>query len=103
MGGRVGRKTNLAVDAAKLPDGHFSFSLVSQVWQFCGTDAHDFFAPASYVCRHDRDFSVFEAEWSPNGKSTGLCAGVAAANQPGENITLRDVRQTCVACRGGLY
>jgi hypothetical protein len=88
-GGKVGRKVNLRLAAAKTADGDFSFSFISQVWQFCGTDPHDFFSPGSYICQHDSNFAVFEAEWSPYGNSTSLCAGVAVANLAGEDITLR--------------
>jgi hypothetical protein len=88
-GGKVGRKLNLRSAAARTADGDFSFSFISRVWQFCGTDSHDFFAPGSYICHHNSSFAVFEAEWSPYGNSTDLCAGVAVANRPWENITLR--------------
>jgi hypothetical protein len=88
-GGKVGRKINLQDGAVKTADGDFSFSFISQVWQFCGTDSHDFFSPGSYICQHDSNFAVFEAQWSPYGSGTGLCAGVAVANLAWENITLR--------------
>ena len=88
-GGKVGRKVNMRLAAAKLPAGDFSFSFIAKVWQFCGTDQHDFFRPASYLCTRDQNFWVFEAEWSPYGNSSGLCAGVAIANKIGEDVTLR--------------
>jgi len=88
-GGKVGRKINMQNAASRTPDGDFEMSFVAHVWQFCGTDVHDFFGPESYICQHDYNFSVFEAEWAPNGNSTDLCAGVAIPNQAGEAITLR--------------
>jgi hypothetical protein len=88
-GGQVGRKINLQNAASRLPDGDFEMSFLAHVWQFCGTDVHDFFGPGSYICQHDSNFSVFEAEWAPYGNSTDLCAGVEKPNQAGEAITLR--------------
>ncbi len=88
-GGKVGRKMNLQNAAARMPDGDFEMSFIARVWQFCGPDVHDFFGPQSYLCEHDSNYSVFEAEWAPNGNSTGLCAGVAIPNMSGEPITLR--------------
>jgi hypothetical protein len=88
-GGRTGSKVNLRAAADRMPDGDFAMSFVGQVWQLCGIDVHDFFASGSYLCQRDPTFAVFEAEWSPYGNSSGLCAGVAVANQSGEDITLR--------------
>jgi hypothetical protein len=88
-GGKVGRKVNLQNAASRMPDGDFEMSFIAHVWQFCGTDPHDFFGPQSYLCHHDPNYSVFESEWAPNGNSTDLCAGVAIPNQAGEAITLR--------------
>jgi hypothetical protein len=88
-GGKVGRKINLQNAASRMPDGDFEMSYIAHVWQFCGTDVHDFFGPGSYICRQDSNYSVFEAEWAPDGNSTDLCAGVAIPNQAGEAITLR--------------
>src|SRR5262249_14282336 len=70
-------------------DGDFTMPFAGHVRQFCGTDKHDFFAPGSYVCQHDSSFSIFEVQWSPYGDSSDLCAGVAKANESGENVTLR--------------
>lgn len=88
-GGKVGRKLNLGSAADKLPDGDFMMSFTGQVSQFCGTDPADVFGPDSYICSHDSNFAVFEAQWSPYGNSTGLCAGVAASNVASESVTLR--------------
>jgi hypothetical protein len=88
-GGRVGRLINLQSAAVRGPDGDFTMSFTGRVSQFCGSDGHDFFAQASFVCTHDSAFWVFEAEWAPYGNSSGLCAGVAAPNGMGESITLR--------------
>jgi hypothetical protein len=88
-GGRIGRKINLLQSADRVPDGDFTMSFSARVWQFCGTDVHDFFAPDSYLCLHDSNFWIFEAQWSPSGDDSGMCAGVAAANVTGEDITLR--------------
>ncbi len=88
-GGKVGSKLDLSQAADELPDGAFTLSFTSQVLQFCGTDQGDYFAPDSFVCQHDANFSIFEAEWTPYGNSTGLCVGVATANRAGQNVTLR--------------
>jgi hypothetical protein len=89
-GGRVGRKINLASAAAHGPDGDFTMSFIGPVSQFCGSDVHDFFSLGSYVCDHDSDFWMFEAQWAPFGNSSGLCAGLASPNMAGESITLRE-------------
>jgi hypothetical protein len=88
-GGKAGRKINLRQSAAKVPDGDFTMSFSARVGQFCGIDVHDFFASDSYVCSHDSNFWMFEAQWSPNGTDSGLCAGVATADLTGETVTLR--------------
>jgi hypothetical protein len=98
-GGQIGRKLNLRNAASRMPDGDFEMSFIAHVGQFCGTDVHDFFGPGSYLCQHDSNYSVFEAEWAPYGNSTSLCAGVAIPNQPGEAITLR----TCGASDHTLW
>jgi hypothetical protein len=88
-GGKVGRKINMQEAAAGTPDGDFEMSFMARVWQLCGADVHDFFGPQSYLCEHESNYSVFEAEWAPNGDSTGLCAGVAIPDKSGEQVTLR--------------
>ena len=88
-GGRVGRLINLQSAADHGPDGDFTMSFIGRVSQFCGSDVHDFFSQASYVCQHDSGFWVFEAEWAPYGNSSGLCAGLASPNLV-ESITLRE-------------
>jgi len=88
-GGQVGRKITMRRAAARTPDGHFTLSFVARVSQFCGIDAHDFFSLGSYVCNHDSNYWVFEAQWTPYGNSSGFCAGVAIPDKSGENITLR--------------
>jgi len=88
-GGRVGRPINLQSAADHGPDGDFTMSFIGRVSQFCGSDAHDFFSLESYVCNHDSDFWIFEAEWAPYGNSSGLCAGLASPDSTGESITLR--------------
>jgi hypothetical protein len=89
QGGKAGRKLNVRTGADVLPDGDFSLSFDGRVSQFCGTDAHDYFAPTTYVCANDSGFAAFEVQWTPFGQSTGLCAGVAVANKAAENVTLR--------------
>ena len=88
-GGRVGRKINLQSAADHGPDGDFTMSFAGRVSQFCGSDVHDFFSQASYVCSRDSEFWVFEAQWAPYGNSSGLCAGLASPDSLGESITLR--------------
>jgi hypothetical protein len=88
-GAKIGRKVNMQVAADRMPDGNFTMSYIARVSQFCGTDVHDFFGPGSYLCLHESNFWVFEAQWSPYGADSGLCAGVAVADQIGEDITLR--------------
>jgi hypothetical protein len=87
-GGRIGRPINLQSAADHGPDGDFAMSFIGRVSQFCGSDTHDFFSLESYVCSHDSGFWVFEAEWTPYGNSSGLCAGLASPNLV-ESITLR--------------
>ncbi len=88
-GGKIGRKVSLRLAADKVADGDFTMSFSARVSQFCGIDVHDFFAPDSYLCQHDSNFWIFEAQWSPYGDDSGLCAGVSTANMTGESITLR--------------
>ena len=88
QGSQAGRKINMQAGADRLPTGDFTQSLLARVSVFCGTDPHDFFAPGSYVCTHDGSFWAIEAEWSPYGNSSGLCAGVATAN-PDQTVILR--------------
>src|SRR6185437_2538778 len=88
-GGRVGRPINLQSAADHGPDGDFTMSFIGRVSQFCGSDVHDFFSQASYVCTRDSDFWVFEAEWAPYGDSSGLCAGLSSPNLV-ESISLRE-------------
>jgi hypothetical protein len=88
-GGKIGQKVNMHVAGNFRPNGDFVPSVIGQVFQFCGFFANDFFSPTSYVCLHYPFFEVFEAEWSPNGNSTGLCAGVAVAGVNNESVTLR--------------
>lgn len=89
-GGRVGQKINLQPAADHGPDGDFTMSFAGRVSQFCGSDGHDFFSQASYVCTRDSEFWVFEAEWAPYGNSSGLCAGLTSPDSLGESITLRE-------------
>lgn len=45
----------------------------------------------SYVAnKYPHSFPVFEAEYSPGGFASGLCAGVAGTAKNGEGVTLRD-------------
>jgi hypothetical protein len=88
-GGQVGRKINVRRAASRTADGDFALSFAGRVWQLCGIDARNFFRPGSYVCDHDSNYWVFEAQWTPYGNSSGLCAGVSVPDKSGENITLR--------------
>ena len=47
------------------------------------------FASTSYQCIHYASDPVFEANWSPDGDQSGLCAGVAVANEANQAVTLR--------------
>ncbi|GEM_PF-1172729 len=91
--GRVGRKIDMLFKGITHPSGEFSVSLTARVWQFCGTDSHDMFPPASYLCRREWDDWVFELAWTPFGNQTDLCVGVAVRGQDGENVTLRPCGQ----------
>jgi len=88
-GGRAGRDINVHLARNSRPNENFVPSAIGQVSQFCGADVHDFFAANSYACRNYPDFWVFEAQWSPFGNESGLCAGVAAAGRSNEDVTLQ--------------
>ncbi len=88
-GGRAGGIVNVHLARNNRPNEDFTPMVIGRVGQLCGTDAHDFFAPASYACQNDQSFWVFEAQWSPFGNESGLCAGLAVAEVAGENVTLQ--------------
>lgn len=88
-GGRAGRKINMLDGGIGRPSGEFTASLIGRVYQFCGSDVHDFYPPASYLCTHEWNDWVFEAAWSPYGIQSGLCVGVGTAGEDGESVTLR--------------
>jgi hypothetical protein len=88
-GGRTGRKINVRLARNSRPNENFVPSAIGRVSQFCGADPHDYFPATSYACTHYPDFWVFEAQWSPFGNESGLCAGVAVAGRGGENVTLQ--------------
>ncbi len=89
--GRVGQKVNMHFASNTRPNGDFMTDIVARVYQLCGGSANDFFSPTSYVCLHYPGFWVIEADWSPYGNESGLCAGVDTTMAPydGENVTLQ--------------
>jgi hypothetical protein len=87
VGGKVGKDLNLKFASNSHPNEDFTGAQAGTVADFCG--AAGGFAATSYVCLHYADHPVFEADWSPFGNQSGLCAGVATAGINGENVTLR--------------
>lgn len=88
-GGTAGRKINVHLARNSRPNENFVPSAIGRVSQFCGSDANDFFSATSYACENFASFWVFEAQWSPFGNNSGLCAGVAVADLNGESVTLQ--------------
>ncbi len=88
-GGRVGRLVNLSPAMNFRPNSNFTPSVVGQVRQFCGAEGNKFFSPTSYVCVNYPNSWLFEADWSPSGDQSDLCAGVAVVGQSDEAVTLQ--------------
>jgi hypothetical protein len=90
VGGKVGQDLNLKFASNSHPNEDFTPGDIGSVESFCDAwPAPQSFNPTSYVCQNYRYFQVYEANWSPFGNQSGLCAGVAAAIN-GENVTLQN-------------
>ncbi|HVB42980.1 MAG TPA: hypothetical protein VNF47_09785 [Streptosporangiaceae bacterium] len=104
IGGNVGTQVSLHKASGNWPDGDFTVTPVAQVFQFCGFDSHDFYSAYSYLCHKDAALWVYEAQWSPLGNDSGLCAGVAVGGRAGEKVTLQpcgtDARTLWIADQG---
>jgi hypothetical protein len=97
VGGKVGQDVNLKQASNTHPNEDFTGAQVGNVSDFCGQTPG--FPVTSYVCLHYSDWPVFEANWSPFGNQSGLCAGVSVAGLNGENVTL----QSCGASNRTLW
>ena len=91
IGGKVGQKVNLRHATNTSPNEDFTGAQVGTLLDYCG----NLISATSYVCvNYPTSYPVFESAWSPWGNQTGLCAGVAFADIPGENVTLQPCGQT---------
>jgi hypothetical protein len=85
-GGRVGQFLNLKTATNTSPNEDFTGAAVGDLGDFCG----NLIPGTSYVCvNYPADYPVFESNWAPFGNASGLCAGVAVANQNKEPVTLQ--------------
>jgi hypothetical protein len=89
IGGTAGRKINLHLAKNARPNENFVPSAIGLVWQFCGTGGSVSFAADSYACQHYQNLWIFEAQWSPSGNESGLCAGVSRGGRASESVTLQ--------------
>ncbi len=86
VGGKVGIRLNLKRASNSHPNEDFTGAEVGTLVDYCGT----LISPVSYACvNYPADYPVYEANWSPFGNQSGLCAGVAIADLTGENVTLQ--------------
>jgi len=91
VGGKVGQKVNMNYASNSHPNEDFTGAFVGTLGDFCPNLGGTGLSPTSYVCIHyPNTYPVFEADWSPFGNESGLCAGAWTPVYSGENVTLQD-------------
>jgi hypothetical protein len=89
-GGKVGQDVNLKYASNTHPNQDFTSDVIGTIGDLCGPASQGYLlGPTSYACLNFSSYPVFEADWSPYGAESGLCAGVAVAGLSGENVTLQ--------------
>ena len=91
---KVGAGVDLKFANNLFSNEDFTGGLIGTVSDFCGPAILGYPIPqTSYACLHYGTYPVFEANWSPYGNASLLCAGVAvpAASQ---NVTLQSCGRT---------
>jgi hypothetical protein len=101
VGAKVGQKVNLHFKTDTQVNEDVTGGKVGTVSQFCqsATNPQGLLSSTSYACLKYPSYPIYEADVSPFGNETGLCAGLALPEFAGEHVTLRN----CGADAGSLW
>lgn len=89
-GAKAGQRVNMHFASDAQVNEDVTGGKVGTVSQYCQSDANPqgLLSSTSYACLNYPTYPVYEADISPFGNETGLCAGVALPATAGEHVTL---------------
>jgi hypothetical protein len=89
-GGKVGQYVNLKQATNTSPNQDWTGAQVGTLGDFCPNDGGTGLSATAYVCiNYPSSYPVYEANWSPFGNESGLCAGAFDPVYAGEPVSLQ--------------